>query len=80
MKNEEYAVKLTITLPPSVVKRLKEYCEQTGLTKSGVIANALIRYLNQQEQKQSLSVFAVEQLLNNPAFLEKIQTFLVDHS
>ena len=72
--NEEKAVRLNITLPPSVVKRLQEYCEQTGLTKSGVIAIALIQYLNQQE----LSVFAIEQLLNNPTFLEKMQTLVKD--
>lgn len=72
IENDERAVRLTITLPPSAMKRLLEYCKQTGLSKSGVVATALINYLNQQE----LSIYAVEQLLNNPAFLEKMQTLV----
>ncbi len=68
--------RIYISIAEGVHRQLCEYCSEKGLTKSAVITASLVQYFNQQE----LSVLAMNKLLENQEFLDKMQALLVSDS
>jgi len=64
-ESQKYA-RMNITLPVGVAERLERYSKETGIPKSGVIAQSLADYLTQREMVAQIVPHMMQMMSDNP--------------